>query len=183
MLHDTTPSSHGNHPEHAAGWTDERTASLKQLWREGKSASQIAVILGGGVTRNGVIGKVSRLKLDKRVTVSIRAEKATGGNGSAGKHRGIVDAARKARTKGQPKAAAIAHRVAMRPAIVPIPEPAEEGVDVTHLLGLTQLNEHTCKWPHGDPLLPDFGFCGEHTQEGSSYCPKHHRRAYLRAPA
>ena len=39
------------------GWTDERVSTLKKLWLEGLSASQIAKQLGG-VTRNAVIGKV-----------------------------------------------------------------------------------------------------------------------------
>ncbi len=47
-------------------WTDERIDLLKQLWGEGHSASQIASQLGG-VTRNAVIGKVHRLKLDSRL--------------------------------------------------------------------------------------------------------------------
>src|SRR5690606_20478561 len=36
------------------------------LWLEGLSASQIAGVLGEGVTRNAVIGKVHRLKLSGR---------------------------------------------------------------------------------------------------------------------
>lgn len=46
-------------------WSDERVERLKSLWLEGKSASQIAEILGG-VTRNAVIGKAHRLGLDSR---------------------------------------------------------------------------------------------------------------------
>ena len=41
-------------------WTDERVETLKKMWSEGQSASQIAKELGG-VTRNAVIGKVHRL--------------------------------------------------------------------------------------------------------------------------
>ncbi|HHB83366.1 MAG TPA: GcrA cell cycle regulator, partial [Devosia sp.] len=47
-------------------WTDDRVSILKKLWMEGLSASQIAVELGEGVTRNAVIGKVHRLKLSGR---------------------------------------------------------------------------------------------------------------------
>ena len=47
-------------------WTDERVETLKTMWSEGKSASQIAKELGG-VTRNAVIGKVHRLGLSNRV--------------------------------------------------------------------------------------------------------------------
>ena len=46
-------------------WTDERVETLKAMWSEGKSASQIAKELGG-VTRNAVIGKVHRLGLSNR---------------------------------------------------------------------------------------------------------------------
>jgi len=48
-----------------SSWTDERVERLKALWAGGLSASQIAAILGG-VTRNAVIGKADRLKLDRR---------------------------------------------------------------------------------------------------------------------
>ena len=46
-------------------WTDERVETLKRMWGEGQSASQIARELGG-VTRNAVIGKVHRLGLSNR---------------------------------------------------------------------------------------------------------------------
>ena len=46
-------------------WTDERVETLKRMWGEGQSASQIAKELGG-VTRNAVIGKVHRLGLSNR---------------------------------------------------------------------------------------------------------------------
>ena len=46
-------------------WTDERVETLKRMWVEGQSASQIAKELGG-VTRNAVIGKVHRLGLSNR---------------------------------------------------------------------------------------------------------------------
>ena len=47
-------------------WTDEIVEQLKQHWIDGKSASQIASLLGNGVTRNAVIGKVHRLGLAGR---------------------------------------------------------------------------------------------------------------------
>jgi GcrA cell cycle regulator len=46
-------------------WTDDRVETLKRMWTEGQSASQIAKELGG-VTRNAVIGKVHRLGLSNR---------------------------------------------------------------------------------------------------------------------
>lgn len=54
-------------------WTEERVTRLKSLWGEGRTASQIAVILGD-VTRNAVIGKAHRLGLKGRPS-PIRKEK------------------------------------------------------------------------------------------------------------
>ena len=45
-------------------WTDDRVETLKRMWTEGASASEIAKTLGG-VTRNAVIGKAHRLGLSK----------------------------------------------------------------------------------------------------------------------
>ncbi len=47
-------------------WTENSTEALKGLWANGLPASQIASILGGGLTRNAIIGKVHRLKLVQR---------------------------------------------------------------------------------------------------------------------
>ena len=51
-------------------WTIEREKKLRELWKKGHSASQIANILGE-TTRNAVIGKAHRLKLAARVTSRI----------------------------------------------------------------------------------------------------------------
>lgn len=51
-------------------WTDERCATLEKLWAEGLSASQAAKRIGGGLTRNAVIGKVHRMGLAPRATTS-----------------------------------------------------------------------------------------------------------------
>src|SRR5258708_561821 len=48
-------------------WTDERVETLKKLWTDGLSASQIAAELGG-ITRNAVIGKVHRLGMSASAT-------------------------------------------------------------------------------------------------------------------
>ena len=59
------------------GWTEERVNLQIKLWSEGLSASQIAGQLGG-VTRNAVIGKVHRLKLEGRTkTQAVVAEVAS----------------------------------------------------------------------------------------------------------
>ena len=47
-------------------WDTETTEKLKKLWAEGHTASQISKMLGGGISRNAVIGKAHRLSLGGR---------------------------------------------------------------------------------------------------------------------
>lgn len=178
MLHDTTPSIDGRHPEHAAGWTEDRIERLKALWSEGKSASEIAVILGGGLTRNGVIGKIHRLKLDKRAKPSVKAMKAKGERGSAGKYRGVVNAARKAR----------ASTLTLRPPMGEIkpPKPLPIPDDLPELSARKRLIDtgaHECKFCTGDPLTADHHFCGEPVKPGTQWCERHYNVVFTRPTA
>ena len=47
-------------------WTEEKVKILKDLWGKGKTASQIAEIIGG-ISRNAVIGKAHRLNLSAKI--------------------------------------------------------------------------------------------------------------------
>lgn len=49
-------------------WSDDRVELLKSLWGAGKSAAEIAQQLGGGISRNAVIGKAHRLGLSGRAS-------------------------------------------------------------------------------------------------------------------
>ena len=56
-----------NQSTYCAGpWSGQRVVILRQMWSAGYSASEISRRLGGGITRNAVIGKAHRLKLSKR---------------------------------------------------------------------------------------------------------------------
>jgi GcrA cell cycle regulator len=76
-------------------WTDERVETLKKMWSDGQSASQIAKELGG-VTRNAVIGKVHRLGLSNRVGAGAEMPAATPASASASAARVDDDGARAA---------------------------------------------------------------------------------------
>ena len=47
-------------------WTEDRVAILREMYAAGFTASRIAERIGGGVTRNAVIGKAIRLGLPRR---------------------------------------------------------------------------------------------------------------------
>jgi len=174
-------------------WTDERVELLKNLWGEGKSASQIAKELGG-VTRNAVIGKVHRLGLSNRATTS----KAT-------KEKAAPKEVPKAKARPEPvkvpQPIAVAkpmERPLNIPARKPIitagqplpPQPSTNEISQEALanvavvekkakkLSLMELSERTCKWPIGDPATEEFWFCGLSVQQGKPYCEAHNSVAF-----
>ncbi|MBL9052265.1 MAG: GcrA cell cycle regulator, partial [Tabrizicola sp.] len=174
---------------------DERVETLKRMWGEGQSASQIAKELGG-VTRNAVIGKVHRLGLSNRsggpddeaeapqVVASpprvetIRAEQATA----------RAESPRPAPVQAVPPSnvTPLPVRKAIIPAGQPLPpQPSLNEISPEALasvrevekrarkLSLMELTERTCKWPIGDPATEDFWFCGLPSLPGKPYCEAH----------
>ncbi len=172
------------------GWTEERVELLKKLWLEGLSASQIAGVLGEGVTRNAVIGKVHRLKLTGRAkpanaTPRARtAPRAPGvrrvGPGLSRPSSGIASMMKSRSLAPAPMHGATALKIDadLETEAYVAPQVQELFIPVEQRLTLLQLSEVTCKWPIGDPLTPDFYFCGNHAEEGKPYCEFHSRRAY-----
>jgi GcrA cell cycle regulator len=151
------------------GWTDERVETLKKLWLDGLSASQIAKQLGG-VTRNAVIGKVHRLGLSGRAAPSQPARPAFKAPRPARPAATSVPAPRRA-APPQPREAAPAAAAHQPPAAPRLPE--ERGVATVLTLGA-----HMCKWPIGDPATDDFTFCGRRSTDDGPYCVEHARVAY-----
>lgn len=52
--------------QHSSPWTEAATETLKTLWAEHYTASEIQAKLGPPFTRNGILGKVHRLRLPIR---------------------------------------------------------------------------------------------------------------------
>lgn len=130
-------------------WTDERVNLLKQLWGEGKTAAEIAKVLGEGVTRNAVIGKAHRLKLSSRASPIQQNKKST-------KNASVID---------RPK-------IKKQPVIKNINFKGKE-------IPLSELGPKDCRWPNGDPRdKENFSFCGCKAVEGIPYCEEHAKIAY-----
>ncbi len=183
------------------GWTEERVELLKKLWLEGLSASQIAGVLGEGVTRNAVIGKVHRLKLSGRAKPTSTPQRArpaprpqarrvaspaapTAGRASLSSGGGSGMMKSRPMGGGMSAGGAVQGATALKISeqfeveMDVAPQSAELFIPEAQRLSLLQLNEHTCKWPIGDPLTPDFYFCGQHSGDGKPYCEFHSRKAY-----
>ena len=47
-------------------------------------------------------------------------------------------------------------------------------------LSLTDLDNHTCRWPIGDPKDENFHFCGKKVRLGQTYCEEHSAIAYVK---
>lgn len=157
----------------AAGWTPERTELLRRRHAEGWSSLQIAMELGG-VSRNAVIGKIHRLKLNPRKRVLA--------------HLGAT-------ARSPRKTAPVAAKpVAIREEL-PAPVEPEPALDIprenfflplpgTTPIRLMQLTEATCKWPVDRVYGREGIFCGapkEHDRE-IPYCAVHSRIAINPAP-
>ena len=47
-------------------------------------------------------------------------------------------------------------------------------------LSLVELDNHTCRWPVGDPKDENFHFCGKKIRLGQTYCEEHAAIAYVK---
>ena len=138
-------------------WTDERLATAQRLWASGLPGSVIAAQIGGGFTRNAVIGMARK----KGWGAHPRAKPPT---------------FRPTRTRA--RSDAINHTKAMR-AIAPPPLPRETPAPSakTHVTFLERRGGQ-CKWIIGEPNGPDSICCGARRESGSVYCEHHSRLAY-----
>ena len=154
-------------------WTDERVELLRQLWLDGKSASQISAQLGHGVTRNAVIGKVHRLGLAGRAKAPSSAAAPRAASAPRMPPRPASSSARTA-VRG-----ATALALAAEPTLDTRPVYQEDDVVVPMSLRVTiiDLKEAMCRWPLGDPTSSEFRYCGSPAASGP-YCTHHGKLAY-----
>jgi GcrA cell cycle regulator len=139
-------------------WTTERIALLKNRIDAGLSCGQIAREIG--VSRNAVIGKLSRLNLTRDGEVRPPPRKR---------------AAKGQRPKTRPRL-----QYQMLKALYGEPQPVayDEPIHNGHCCSLLELSEERCRWPISTPGLADFCFCGNTPLQGLPYCPGHTRLAY-----
>ncbi len=168
-------------------WTDERIALLKKMWKDGKSAADIAKTLAKGVTRNAVIGKAHRMGLSNRPSPIKKSDAPAPAK----------EAVKKDPPKKDPPITEAASPAAAAKKIVPpvvvsgvkhnplargeIAEPRKfekEAIPPGGGVALIDLTERMCRWPIGDPREDDFTFCGRNIRTGTPYCPEHAGAAY-----
>ena len=131
-------------------WTPEKEQKLRQLWKEGHSGSQIADMLGN-TTRNAVIGKAHRLRLEAR-TVSKKSETNTDKQKNNFSEVKTQKLGRKARFK----------------ALL-----LDKNFEQENPIKLEELTDKTCRWPNNHPHEEKFYFCGRKPMEKFPYCKLH----------
>ena len=157
-------------------WTDEIVEQLKQHWIDGKSASQIAGLLGNGVTRNAVIGKVHRLGLAGRAKTPSASVSRPRRLAPPPAHR-VVGPRLNAPA---PRIMRGATAFALAPqTLAELEQPEFESVVLPMSLRVTivELKELMCRWPLGDPATSEFRYCGSPAASGP-YCTYHGGLAY-----
>jgi len=131
-------------------WTQEREEKLKELWKIGHTASQIAIQLGN-TTRNAVIGKAHRLNLQSR---------ATSGRSS-------IKTNKENKVQNEEKSKKLGRKARFKALLL------DKNFEQENPKKLEDLTDETCRWPIGHPPEKNFYFCGRKSLEKFPYCKLH----------
>jgi GcrA cell cycle regulator len=130
-------------------WTPEKEEKLKDLWKKGHTASQIANLLGD-TTRNAVIGKAHRLNLEARATSKKSVQKGNIENNNK-------DVKRQKLSRKQKFKSLL----------------LDKNFEPENPKQLEELTDETCRWPIGHPPEENFHFCGRKPIDKFPYCKLH----------
>ena len=131
-------------------WTPEREEKLRDLWKNGHSASRIALMLGD-TTRNAVIGKAHRLNLEARATSKRLTSKVN----------------KEDNVKSEVKIQKFGRKARFKALLL------DKSFEQENPKKLEELTDGTCRWPIGHPYEEKFYFCGRKPMEKFSYCQLH----------
>ena len=131
-------------------WTPEREQKLKELWKKGHTASEIANLLGE-TTRNAVIGKAHRLNLEARATSKKSSTKINSENNK----------------NPELKPQKLGRKAKFKALLL------DKNFEPENPKKLEELTDETCRWPIGHPYEEKFYFCGRKSMEKFPYCKLH----------
>ena len=136
-------------------WTEQMVEDLKKMWHEGLTTGEIGKRLG--VSKNSIVGKVHRLQLSGRPSPIKKKDEIS------------EEKAAPAKPAKEEKFEPVAKM------------PVKDSHSHCGKTSLTDLDNHTCRWPVGDPKDENFHFCGKKVKIGQTYCEEHANIAYVKA--
>jgi GcrA cell cycle regulator len=158
-------------------WTREQDEVVIRMWPTGASSREIAEELGGGRTRNMVIGRARRLKLAEKQPPRPGAGKPPGPH-----------APRKPRSRTRIKVGGRGWNHGVREfeaEPMPPPDVDDQAIPLEQRCTIAQLTNQTCRWIVGHPDDPAHFYCGALEANfaiGLPYCRGHHARAFNGPP-
>ncbi len=190
-------------------WTDEMVEELKRLWDEGVTTGEIGRRLNisknsivGKVHRLGLSGRPSPIK-KKGESKGEPQTPTTPTKEKTPKKEALKTSPKEA--KEDPIAKETSPKIEKK-IVAPKPEKKivveqealineEDDIKLAksiaiqatpintpnkEFLSLTDLDNHTCRWPIGDPKDENFHFCGRKVRLGQTYCEEHSAVAYVK---
>jgi GcrA cell cycle regulator len=173
------------------------------MWDKGLTTSEIAKQLG--VSKNSIVGKVHRLSLparpspirkkdeDEAELPFDRADEKTASEAVSEPQKQPAQALEETKAPKAPKAKTeelaekpkepkkSSEKVESKPAVMAErPDTESEKTSPKNGVSLTELGNHTCRWPLGDPRDENFCFCGKRVRSGQTYCEEHAAVAYVK---
>jgi len=167
---------------HASGipWTPEQEEELRFLAESGLSAREISRKLSVPRSRNAILGRARRMGIKVGLTMEEMAALA-----------------REARETGKPRVAILPGPVTeaeaqlfsvttiapVAPAPSPPLKPGRPPIPLKPVgRSVYELTHSCCRWIDGQPSDPQPYKCDGVAEVGSSWCPKHFKRAYHKQP-
>ena len=178
-------------------WTDQMVEDLKVMWKQGLTTAEIGKRLG--VSKNSIVGKVHRLGLSGRPSPIKKKEdkvaapapeiKKTPTEKSVKAEKAETSKPTKTVVK-EPVKVAPKEEIKIEEPVVATPLEKEE-IQIRECqksdfnksaktVSLTELDNHTCRWPIGDPKDENFHFCCRKVRIGQTYCDEHSLIAYVK---
>lgn len=158
-------------------WTDEMVEDLRKMWKEGLTTGEIGRRLQ--VSKNSIVGKVHRLGLSGRPS-PIKKKEENSTEEAAKPAKVATPKATPVKEKEAEKIEIKAEAKESKTSETPKFSPRERSHKVNHNVSLADLDNHTCRWPVGDPKDENFHFCGKKVKIGQTYCEEHATIAYVK---
>lgn len=188
-------------------WTDKMVEDLRIMWKQGLTTGEIGKRLG--VSKNSIVGKVHRLQLDARPSpIKKKNDKNDSPKTAAAEKKTKLETPKTDSKKTQKveekqsKPAKVVEKT-FSSSTDKTPQPSKEISEKKEKLSpipehiftpkinqptknydgnakLTDLDNHTCRWPLGDPKDDNFHFCGRKVKVGQTYCDEHSALAYVK---